>query len=53
MDARPVIVSTEHEDPTADLVIAELNRRNVPVLRLDPGRDFPHHAVLTLSLIHI
>ncbi len=47
MDARPVIVSTEHEDPTADLVIAELNRRNVPVLRLDPGRDFPHHAVLT------
>ncbi|WP_206279944.1 ATP-grasp ribosomal peptide maturase [Streptomyces luteoverticillatus] len=46
MDGRPVLVSTGHEDPTADLVIAELNRRRVPVLRFDPGRDFPGAAVL-------
>ncbi|WP_330289249.1 ATP-grasp ribosomal peptide maturase [Streptomyces sp. NBC_00576] len=46
MDGRPVLVSTEHEDATADLVIAELNRRRVPVVRLDPGRDFPDSAVL-------
>ncbi|MGW1196980.1 ATP-grasp ribosomal peptide maturase [Streptomyces sp. NPDC002536] len=49
MDGRPVLVSTEYEDPTADLVIAELNRRRVPVLRLDPGQDFPGAAVLTAS----
>lgn len=46
MDGRPVLVSTQHEDATADLVIAELNRRRVPVLRFDPGRDFPARAVL-------
>ncbi|MCC9153825.1 ATP-grasp ribosomal peptide maturase [Streptomyces parvulus] len=47
MDGRPVLVCTEYEDPTADLVIAELNRRGVPVLRFDPGRDFPSSVVLT------
>ncbi|MGW7008990.1 ATP-grasp ribosomal peptide maturase [Streptomyces sp. NPDC054933] len=47
MDGRPVLVATEYEYATADLVIAELNRRRVPVLRLDPGRDFPFPAVLT------
>ncbi|MFD5438156.1 ATP-grasp ribosomal peptide maturase [Kitasatospora sp. NPDC058063] len=46
MNGHPVLVSTEHEDPTADLVIAELNRRRVPVLRLDPGKDLPGIATL-------
>lgn len=46
MDGRPVLVCTEYEDATADLVIAELNRRRVPVLRFDPGRDFPASVVL-------
>lgn len=46
MDERPVLVCTEYEDATADLVIAELNRRRVPVLRFDPGQDFPAAAVL-------
>ncbi|WP_232838510.1 ATP-grasp ribosomal peptide maturase [Streptomyces geranii] len=41
-----MLVSTQYEDATADLVIAELNRRRVPVLRFDPGRDFPGPAVL-------
>jgi len=50
MDGRPVLVSTQHEDATADLVITELNRRRVPVLRLDPGRDFPVSAVLAARL---
>lgn len=46
MDKRPVLVVTNIDDPTADLVIAELNRRDVPVARLDPG-DFP--AALSAS----
>lgn len=46
MDSRPVLVCTQDEDATADLVIRELNRRRVPVLRFDPGRDFPARAVL-------
>ncbi|MET8540775.1 ATP-grasp ribosomal peptide maturase [Kitasatospora sp. NPDC004799] len=50
MDGRPVLVSTEAEDPTADLVVAELNRRRVPVLRFDPGRDFPARATLAASI---
>ena len=50
MDGRPVLVCTEYEDATADLVIAELNRRRVPVLRFDPGRDFPAPAVLAARL---
>ncbi|WP_344523327.1 hypothetical protein [Streptomyces albiaxialis] len=41
-----MMISTADEDATADLVIAELNRRRVPVLRFDPGQDFPHRAVL-------
>ncbi|MDJ0342523.1 ATP-grasp ribosomal peptide maturase [Streptomyces sp. PH10-H1] len=47
MDGRPVLVATEYEDATADLVIAELNRRRVPVLRFDPGRDFPRSVTLS------
>lgn len=46
MGGRPVLVCTQDEDATADLVIADLNRRRVPVLRFDPGRDFPAPAVL-------
>lgn len=45
-DARPVVVVTNLEDPTADLVIAELHDRGVPVVRLDSG-DFP--ATLSCS----
>ncbi|PYC87994.1 ATP-grasp ribosomal peptide maturase [Streptomyces tateyamensis] len=50
MDGRPVLVATECEDATADLVITELNRRRVPVLRFDPGRDFPTRATLAASV---
>lgn len=50
MDGRPVLVCTENEDATADLVIAELNRRRVPVLRFDPGRDFPASVVLAAHI---
>jgi ATP-grasp ribosomal peptide maturase len=50
MDGRPVLVCTQDEDATADLVITELNRRRVPVLRFDPGRDFPRPVVLAARL---
>ncbi|MEU1806381.1 ATP-grasp ribosomal peptide maturase [Streptomyces sp. NPDC019937] len=50
MGEHTVLVATEHEDATADLVIAELNQRRVPVLRFDPGRDFPKPAILTTQL---
>lgn len=50
MDGRPVLVCTEYEDATADLVIAELNRRRVPVLRFDPGRDFPAPMALAARI---
>ncbi|MDT0378397.1 ATP-grasp ribosomal peptide maturase [Streptomyces sp. DSM 42041] len=36
---------TQLDDPTADEVIAELNRRSVPVARLDPGA-FPQQVTL-------
>ncbi|WP_371674096.1 ATP-grasp ribosomal peptide maturase [Streptomyces sp. NBC_00289] len=39
-DSRPVLVVTSLHDPTADVVIGELNERDVPVLRFDSG-DFP------------
>ncbi len=32
-----MLVATEADDPTADMVIAELNRRDVPVVRFDPA----------------
>jgi ATP-grasp ribosomal peptide maturase len=49
--AEPVVlVVTEVDDPTADLVIAELNRRgHAQVVRLDPG-DFPHDVALAAVL---
>ncbi|MFJ7279024.1 ATP-grasp ribosomal peptide maturase [Kitasatospora sp. NPDC098663] len=45
-----MLVATEFEDATADLVITELNRRRVPVLRFDPGRDFPTRTTLAASI---
>ncbi|WP_030418190.1 ATP-grasp ribosomal peptide maturase [Streptomyces sp. SCSIO 75703] len=33
----PVLVATETDDITADMVIAELNRRDVPVVRFNPA----------------
>ncbi|MBB5123059.1 30S ribosomal protein S6 modification protein RimK [Streptomyces eurocidicus] len=45
-DPRPVAVVTNLDDPTADLVIAELHDRDVPVVRFDSG-DFP--ATLSCS----
>ena len=39
-DIRPVVVITQVDDMTADLVIAELNSRGVPVVRFDAA-DFP------------
>lgn len=34
---RPVLVATEADDATADMVITELTRRNVPVVRFNPA----------------
>ncbi|RPE39704.1 ATP-grasp ribosomal peptide maturase [Streptomyces sp. Ag109_O5-1] len=42
----PVLVVTRLDDATADEVITELNRRRVPVVRLDPG-DFPSEVTLS------
>lgn len=36
-DRRPVLVATEADDLTADMVITELNRRSVPVARFNPA----------------
>ncbi|MFF2957369.1 ATP-grasp ribosomal peptide maturase [Streptomyces sp. NPDC057963] len=36
-DVRPVLVATEADDVTSDMVITELNRRNVPVARFNPA----------------
>ncbi|WP_331752237.1 ATP-grasp ribosomal peptide maturase [Streptomyces chartreusis] len=36
-DDRPVLVATEADDLTADMVITELNRRQVPVTRFNPA----------------
>ncbi|WP_405937343.1 ATP-grasp ribosomal peptide maturase [Streptomyces sp. NBC_00726] len=36
-DERPVLVVTETDDLTADMVITELNRRDVPVTRFNPS----------------
>ncbi|MFJ6657672.1 ATP-grasp ribosomal peptide maturase [Streptomyces sp. NPDC091377] len=45
----PVVVVTCLDDPTADLVISELARRRVPVVRLDPG-DFPSEVTVRADL---
>lgn len=39
MGNSPVLVLTSLDDPTSDIVITELNRRGIAVVRLDPG-DF-------------
>ncbi|MFD7365880.1 ATP-grasp ribosomal peptide maturase [Nocardiopsis alba] len=44
-----VLVLTQRFDPTADLVIRELHRREVPVFRCDPG-DFPEQSALCAHL---
>ncbi|MGW5211157.1 ATP-grasp ribosomal peptide maturase [Streptomyces sp. NPDC004051] len=44
--ASPVLVVTRLDDATADVVIEELNRRSVPVVRLDPG-DFPQTVTMS------
>ncbi|EST27633.1 ATP-grasp ribosomal peptide maturase [Streptomyces roseochromogenus] len=44
----PVLVVTRLDDVTADEVITELNRRRVPVVRLDPG-DFPREITLSCT----
>ncbi|MFF1558370.1 ATP-grasp ribosomal peptide maturase [Streptomyces sp. NPDC058279] len=36
-EERPVLVATEADDVTADMVITELNRRGVPVVRFNPA----------------
>ncbi|MEU7165496.1 ATP-grasp ribosomal peptide maturase [Streptomyces morookaense] len=48
-DPRPVLVVTNLDDPTADLVIAELHDRDVPVVRFDSG-DFPATLSCTASI---
>ncbi|MFF4223164.1 ATP-grasp ribosomal peptide maturase [Streptomyces abikoensis] len=37
VDRGPVMVVTEADDQTADMVITELNRRNAPVIRFNPA----------------
>ncbi|MEU2605024.1 ATP-grasp ribosomal peptide maturase [Streptomyces albus] len=44
-----VLVLTRRLDPVADLVVAELNTRGAPVVRLDPG-DLPDHSLFTARL---
>lgn len=46
-----VLVLTHWFDPTADHVVAELNRRGVPVLRFDAA-DFPRRLTVTGRLDH-
>lgn len=36
-EERPVLVATEDDDVTVDMVITELNRRGVPVVRFNPA----------------
>ncbi|MFJ7997636.1 ATP-grasp ribosomal peptide maturase [Streptomyces sp. NPDC096310] len=44
-----VLVLTQARDSTADLVIAELNDRGIPVHRLDPG-EFPGNLVMAARI---
>jgi ATP-grasp ribosomal peptide maturase len=48
-DERTVLVLTHWFDPTADYVIEELHRREVPVVRCNPG-DFPGQLALVAAL---
>ncbi|CCK24420.1 hypothetical protein BN159_0041 [Streptomyces davaonensis JCM 4913] len=44
-DEKPVLVATETDDLTADMVIAQLNRRSVPVVRFNPADIGPDLTV--------
>jgi ATP-grasp ribosomal peptide maturase len=46
---RAVLVLTHWFDPTADCVIEELNGREIPVIRCNPG-DFPQRVTLAATL---
>ncbi|MDA0565262.1 ATP-grasp ribosomal peptide maturase [Streptomonospora sp. S1-112] len=48
-EPRPVLVVTQPDDATADVVVAELNRRDVPVVRFDPA-EFPHTLTLAARI---
>jgi ATP-grasp ribosomal peptide maturase len=45
-----ILVLTQDDDPTADVVLQELNRRGTPFARCDPG-SFPATLTLTAGLI--
>lgn len=47
--SRPVVVLTQVDDPTADMVIRHLNAAGVPVVRLDPA-DFPRTVSLSARI---
>jgi hypothetical protein len=50
---RPVLVVTDADDHTADLVVSELARRGEQVMRLDPGAgSVKMHAELTAGRWH-
>ncbi|MFE0543835.1 MvdC/MvdD family ATP grasp protein [Streptomyces sp. NPDC058891] len=46
-----VLMLTSEQDVTADMVVAELHLRSVPVMRLDPA-DVPGKAVLSADYAH-
>ncbi|MFF1451204.1 ATP-grasp ribosomal peptide maturase [Streptomyces sp. NPDC058274] len=46
-----VLVLTAEQDVTADMVVAELHARGVPVVRLDPA-DLPGKAMLSADYAH-
>lgn len=49
MASRAVVVFTQRLDPTADYVVEELNRRGVPVFRVDAG-EFPQELSFAATL---
>ncbi|MFC5750406.1 ATP-grasp ribosomal peptide maturase [Actinomadura rugatobispora] len=44
-----MLVVTQPNDVTADIVVAELNRRDVPVVRFDPA-EFPHTLAFSATI---
>jgi ATP-grasp ribosomal peptide maturase len=44
-----ILVLTHDDDPTADIVLRELNSRGLPFVRCDPG-NFPSSLTLTAAL---
>ena len=43
----PVLAVACLDDPTTDLVLDELHDRDIPVVRFDPGADFPDEIALS------